>query len=78
MDGFEVCLRLKDDGARIGAEKIGKLIVETRHDCDGASVTVTATFGVNIFERNLPLEECIRRADTALYKGKDQGRNQVV
>jgi len=44
----------------------------------GATVKVTASFGVVTFESDADLEGLIRRADQALYKAKHSGRNVVV
>jgi len=40
--------------------------------------TVTASFGVAVFNGSESSEEFIARADKALYKAKDSGRNRVV
>jgi len=37
----------------------------------------TASFGVATFEQNETAEELINRADEALYKAKENGRNRV-
>jgi PleD family two-component response regulator len=36
------------------------------------------TFGVAVHAGGAPIDECVRRADEALYYGKSQGKNQVV
>jgi len=36
------------------------------------------TFGVVTFHKCESLDHCIARADAALYRGKEQGRNQVI
>ena len=66
------------DGARHVAEKIRTAIEAHCYECRGVSVSVTVTLGISIYDGSCSLEECIRRADDALYKGKKQGRNQVV
>jgi len=39
---------------------------------------VTMTFGVSVFESELGIEKSIKKADDALYEGKQSGRNKVV
>ena len=39
---------------------------------------ITASFGVAQYEEGIPLNELFRRADTALYRAKNNGRNQVT
>jgi len=39
---------------------------------------ITVSIGVTQFRHREQLEDFIRRADAALYRAKDAGRNQVV
>ncbi|MBT8344630.1 MAG: EAL domain-containing protein [Sulfurovum sp.] len=39
---------------------------------------ITASFGVTIFNHNDTKESLLKRADTALYQAKDEGRNKVI
>ncbi len=66
------------DGAKSAAEKIRLDVQRLAHDCIDAPALVTATLGACIYDGSLTIEECIRRADEALYSGKNRGRNQVV
>lgn len=65
-------------GARHVAEKIRIEISTCRHHIRDASTSVTATLGVSVFDGSGSIEDCIKRADKALYVGKKSGRNQVV
>jgi len=66
------------DGAGHVAGKV-RLAIAGRHCQYGDSlVTVTATLGISLYDVTSSLEESIRRADAALYKGKSLGRNTVV
>jgi two-component system, cell cycle response regulator len=38
-------------------------------------MTITLTFGIDLFDGTKDMEETIRNADAALYKGKEKGRN---
>ena len=75
-----VCLLPETElsGAGNVAEKMRLAIEATGHECGKNSVSVTITLGVYIYNGSCSIEECIRRADEALYQGKKQGRNQVV
>ena len=39
---------------------------------------ITMTFGVASYRKGETLEGCVARADTALYHGKESGRNRVM
>ena len=66
------------EGAAQVAEKLRSFIENKRFEFDGQKLSVTMTFGVSTFRKGEMLESCIARADDALYKGKEAGRNQVV
>lgn len=66
------------EGGKLAAEKIRTTIEAYRHNCIDASVSVTVTLGVSVYDGSCSIEECIRSADDALYEGKKGGRNQVV
>jgi diguanylate cyclase (GGDEF)-like protein len=66
------------DGARCVAEKIRSDMEKHGHDDIDGLVSITATLGICVYDGTCAIETCIRRADDALYRGKNQGRNQVV
>lgn len=45
---------------------------------DDVSLTITASFGLCMVDGSVSLEETIERADRALYRAKDEGRDRVV
>lgn len=62
------------DGARLAAEAFRKLIANTRfHD----EISVTASFGVAQYRRGEDAAALFNRADDALYRAKEKGRNRV-
>jgi len=65
-------------GARTIAEKIRKAIAEERFHLGGQEFSVTMTFGLTQHEENASIDESLKRADDALYKGKEAGRNLVM
>ncbi len=65
------------EGAAQVAEKLRLIIENHDFEYDGLQLNVTMTFGVSMFRKGETLETCIARADMALYKGKEAGRNQV-
>ncbi len=75
-----VCLlpETEVEGARKTAEKIRKDVEAYSCDCSDVSVSITVTLGVCVYEGFGTIEGCIRSADDALYRGKKQGRNQIV
>ena len=47
--------------------------------CDGRSPSrVTGSFGITAFREGETMESMIKRADTAMYQAKEQGKNRVV
>ncbi len=75
-----VCLlpETDTDGAIYTAEKIRTTLGKYQHNCKDVQVSITVTIGISVYVDSCSIAECIRLADDALYKGKKQGRNQVV
>lgn len=61
------------ESARIVAEKI-RSAISVHPFTAGAH---TSSFGIAVHEQNEPLEETIKRADLAMYKAKQNGKNKV-
>jgi diguanylate cyclase (GGDEF)-like protein len=66
------------DGAQHVAEKIRKEIAAGRHHLEDISISITVTMGIAMFDGFGSLEDCIKKADHALYVGKKEGRNRVI
>jgi len=61
--------------AKLVAEKLRREIAET----EAAGITCTISLGVKMLDHNdHTIDEAVKRADDALYKAKDSGRNCVV
>lgn len=69
-----VCRNTTEKEAAIIAQRL-KEIVENH---DFKIRKITASFGVSEAKKNLEIKNILANADNALYKAKQQGRNQVV
>lgn len=65
-------------GGRELAEKIRRRIAETTFVFEGKTLSITMTFGLAAYDREMPVYACLKKADEALYKGKDKGKNCVA
>ena len=65
-------------GASIVAEKIRKRLESRIYKSeDGVEFKVTGSFGVSSYEEGDTIETMFERADKALYRAKENGRNKV-
>jgi len=60
------------------AERIRGRVESSGHRHEGHLLRVTMTFGVSACDVDETLEDCVARADRALYAGKTLGRNRVI
>jgi len=65
-------------GAVILAEKIRSAIEQNPFQFDGHTIPLTMSFGVQVFLKDLTINDCIKKADGFLYVAKEKGRNQVI
>jgi diguanylate cyclase (GGDEF)-like protein len=81
LGGEEFALLLPDtdqSGAVRVAQRLRATIEETRiSDRGGLPIQVTASFGVATITRNGSVDNVLTKADKALYKAKNSGRNRV-
>lgn len=69
-----VCLdTMEVDAAKIAENLRNKI---ESHNFDG--ISITGSFGVATLEENESVEQLFMRADNALYRAKEQGRNRVI
>jgi diguanylate cyclase (GGDEF)-like protein len=66
------------EAARAVAERLRESVAAIEVPVDGQAIKVTMTFGVSAHRPSEVVDTTIIRADMALYKGKQGGRNQVV
>ncbi|MGO8739571.1 diguanylate cyclase [Rhodoblastus sp.] len=81
LGGEEFVLLLPASGAssaRRVAEELRSAIAGCEIDIDGAPLRVTCSFGVAVAEPGATIDDLLRRADSALYVAKRDGRNRVA
>lgn len=60
------------------AERLREKLEEEYFNYKGLNIKITATIGVAEFDAQKAVDETIRKADVAMYKGKVNGRNTSV
>jgi diguanylate cyclase (GGDEF)-like protein len=65
------------DQANMTCNRLLTALAATDIDVGSASIKITATIGITQLFPGDKIDEIIRRADEALYKGKEAGRNRV-
>jgi diguanylate cyclase (GGDEF)-like protein len=75
--GEEFCIILPSTDLE-GAEAVGQRIVESVESVDEFERTVTISMGIAEFRNGESKRELIERADKALYRAKNNGKNQVL
>ncbi len=75
-----VCSRLHSEReASAAADRFAAELLEPLVLADGSELFVTASIGIAYSaDASVPAESLIRNADVAMYRAKDQGRNQRV
>lgn len=59
------------------AEKLRKKVEARNLSYEGKNLHITMTFGGAVYRDSETLDECLERADAALYRGKAAGRNRT-
>ncbi len=65
-------------GSKIFTEKIREKIEKENIEYKDSKISITMTFGICSFSKSITTDECISRADKALYEGKKLGKNRIV
>ena len=66
------------EGGKVAAEKVREKIENSNFKYNNDLLSVTITFGVSVYNNIMEIDDCIKKADQALYRGKHKGRNCVV
>lgn len=79
--GGEEFIMLLPESALAGgiraAEEIRMHIENESFDYDEKNLKITITFGISEYDGMLSMDDCIKKADEALYDGKTRGKNCV-
>ncbi len=75
---FGLLLASTDEVGAISLAQSLRLAISSEVAVEGVAWPVTASFGVAIHERGEVESEFMRRADDALYRAKEAGKNRVV
>ena len=62
------------DGARLCANRLRTALATEHFEQD---IRVTFSAGISVYRHGETVEQCLRRADDALYRAKNSGRDQV-
>ncbi len=74
-----ILIDIPEGEAEAVAEKIRKKVEASRIHVDGAILRKTVSVGVSEFPKDSDkFWQCVKFADVALYKAKEEGRNKVV
>ncbi len=79
--GEEFTMLLSDtDGqsALLAAEKLRKIVEKAAFHSNGKKISITISCGITQFTEDDTDESAFNRADEALYKAKNNGRNQCI
>ncbi|NNF96908.1 MAG: GGDEF domain-containing protein, partial [Halobacteria archaeon] len=64
--------------AEVATEKVRQIIEDTKIKLGNHLNSVTITFGLCEYGAGMTIDECLHRADLALYQGKSHGKNTTV
>lgn len=79
--GEEFVLVMPDtdcNGAMICAERLREAVCDAPFEVGEHKLNVTISAGISEYRPKESLEDVLKRADGALYRAKDAGRNQVI
>ncbi len=80
LGGEEFCVLVQRDRARASglAEELRCALAKTQLNVMGKEIAISASFGVAQWHEGDSIDRLLRRADRALYRAKNLGRNCVI
>ncbi len=75
---FGLLLPATDGAGAVSLAESVRLAISSEVTVDGVTWPITASFGVAVHERGQVESEFMRRADEALYRAKEAGKDRVV
>ncbi|WP_319406341.1 sensor domain-containing diguanylate cyclase [uncultured Desulfosarcina sp.] len=70
--------RVDDDGLRSAAERVRSLVEKSHTRENGRTLTVTVSIGGTLANKTDTTDSIVKRADTLLYRSKENGRNRCT
>jgi diguanylate cyclase (GGDEF)-like protein len=81
LGGEEFAILLTDSGLAAGADladSFRRKFAAHSFDTSPGTTSITCSFGVTEWQAGESVDQLLKRADTALYRTKNEGRNRVV
>jgi diguanylate cyclase (GGDEF) domain len=72
-----VCSQIHEERLRVLADKLRETVAQHQFDAGGKTIKITVSVGATTVAAQENFEAVFKRADVALYKAKNGGRNQV-
>jgi len=73
-----IAMETSSEGAKIFAERIRTIVEKHLFDIGNMKINITVSIGIASFPRDAEtMQDLIKKADDALYRAKNSGRNQV-
>ena len=70
--------RVDDEGLRSAAERVRSLVEKSHFRDNGLTLKVTVSIGGTLADQRDTADSIIKRADTLLYRSKENGRNRCT
>jgi diguanylate cyclase (GGDEF)-like protein len=68
----------EQEGAQVVAERIRQMVEQHELTTEQGAIRFTVSIGVSTYRKGKNFEQVVERADQALYRAKQDGRNRVI